>query len=524
MAKQAPSVARLATILGFALSCFGILLFLWVAFGGPTPLKARGYTFKVPFTEAGLLAAQSDVRISGVSVGSVTKIELGEGEDAGRAVATIEMDGAYAPVPADTRAILRQKTLLGETYVELTPGDRSGPRLPDGGLLPAAQVSPATQLDELFRTFDPRTRAAFKGWMVDGSKALRGRGPDLSAALGLFEPTFRDADRVARVLETQRDAVRRLIRNSGVVFRSLGERQGQLRSLIENADTVFSTTAENDVALRKIFLVLPTFEDESRLTLERLAGLATNANPLVTRLRPAVLDLVPILDDVRALSPRLQRFFTGLRPIAAAAPTAFPALRKFLLQDLPPLLGRLDPFVAQLQPLLQDLGLYKHEIGSFVANAAAATNAVGKSPETSDDPVKYLRTSVPLGPDSVAVYPNRLTWNRSNPYLKPLGYRGLGRGGLLSFETSQCSGGINAVYRLWTELNAGEQANFRISTNQPDDAAAQDLYDRLRKYSVLDIRNTDDLPAPPCSPQGAYRPLGQPGRPATRYQHVFELP
>ena len=72
MQKQAPSFFQMATIVGFALSCFGLLLYLWVTFGGPTPLAARGYVMKVPFTEASLLAKQSDVRISGVSVGKVT--------------------------------------------------------------------------------------------------------------------------------------------------------------------------------------------------------------------------------------------------------------------------------------------------------------------------------------------------------------------------------------------------------------------------------------------------------------------
>ena len=210
MQKQAPSVFQLATIAGFALSCFGILLFLWVTFGGPTPLKAKGYTFKVPFTEAGLLAVQSDVRISGVSVGKVTKIDLGSGEDAGSAVATITLNDKYAPIPASTRAILRQKTLLGETYVELTPGSRDKPKLPDGGHLPAARVSEAVQLDEIFRTFNGKTRVAFKNWMLDASQALGGRGQDLNEAIGLLNPTFTDANKVLRILDTQRLAVRQL--------------------------------------------------------------------------------------------------------------------------------------------------------------------------------------------------------------------------------------------------------------------------------------------------------------------------
>ena len=76
MQKRAPTIWQLGTIVGFALSCFGILLFLWVAFGGPTPLRAKAYIVKIPFTEAAQLANQSDVRISGVSVGKVQCIAL----------------------------------------------------------------------------------------------------------------------------------------------------------------------------------------------------------------------------------------------------------------------------------------------------------------------------------------------------------------------------------------------------------------------------------------------------------------
>jgi phospholipid/cholesterol/gamma-HCH transport system substrate-binding protein len=37
MEKQAPSLGRILVAIGFALSCFGLILFLWVAFGGPSP-------------------------------------------------------------------------------------------------------------------------------------------------------------------------------------------------------------------------------------------------------------------------------------------------------------------------------------------------------------------------------------------------------------------------------------------------------------------------------------------------------
>ncbi len=97
MSKQAPSTGQLLVIAGFALSCFGILLFLWITFGGPTPFKAKSYEIKVPFREATQLAEQSDVRISGVSVGKVQSIELRS--DGEQALATIYIDDQYGPIP-----------------------------------------------------------------------------------------------------------------------------------------------------------------------------------------------------------------------------------------------------------------------------------------------------------------------------------------------------------------------------------------------------------------------------------------
>ena len=69
MNKAAPSFGRIAAMVVFALSCFGLLLFLWLAFGGPIPLKPKGYRFNVSFAEATQLATEADVRISGVPVG-----------------------------------------------------------------------------------------------------------------------------------------------------------------------------------------------------------------------------------------------------------------------------------------------------------------------------------------------------------------------------------------------------------------------------------------------------------------------
>ena len=326
METRPPTPIQLLVAVAFAISCFGLLLFLWLAFGGPTPLKPESYRVTVPFDEATQLAVEADVRISGVSVGRVKSIEL---SDEGLADAELEIDARYAPIPDDSRAILRQKTLLGETYVELTPGSGDASALPEnplpeGGELPRAQVSDAVELDEIFRTFDEPTRAAFQTWQQDVSIALRHRGADLSAAIGNLGPFASDLDRLLRILDSERLATRQFVRDTGEVFEALSERRGQLRGLITNSEAVFSTTAARNEALQDAFVALPTFLDEQRLTLERLERFAVDTDPLVQQLRPAARELSPTLIDLGKLAPELRDFFIGFRQAASAAKPGSP--------------------------------------------------------------------------------------------------------------------------------------------------------------------------------------------------------
>ena len=373
METRAPTIGRILIAVGFAISCFGLALFLWLAFGGAIPLKPESYRFTVPFQEATQLAVESDVRISGVSVGKVKRIDL---NDEGYAEATLELDARYAPIPSDTRAILRQKTLLGETYVELSQGTEESEPLPEDGALPAAQVSDAVQLDEIFRAFDPETRAAFQAWMQGQAAALRGRGVDLSLAIASLDPFARQADRALRLLDSQSEAVSGLVRSGGEVFGALSERPGQLRGLITNANTVFETTARRNEDLATAFEIFPTFLRESRATLARLETFAADSDPVVQALQPTARELAPTVTALGRFSEQLDPFFAGLRGTIDAAPKGSRALRRLLDDDLPPLLERFDPFLAELNPVLEVIRIYRHEVTALFANVAASTNGL----------------------------------------------------------------------------------------------------------------------------------------------------
>jgi virulence factor Mce-like protein len=428
MQKQAPTLGRMLVMVGFALSCFGLLLFLWLTFGGAIPLKPKAYRFDVSFPAATQLAVEADVRISGVPVGKVKTIEADP--RTGRSTATIELKERFAPLPRDARAILRQKTLLGETYVELTPGSKRAGTLPESGRLPVAQVADTVELDEIFRAFDPQTRRAFQTWMQTQAQSLDGRAQDISDILGNLDPFAEDTTKLLRTLDTQENAVQQVVRNTGQVFDAISERRGQLQGLITNSNTVFSTTAERDRELRELFTVFPTFNREAKTTVDRLTRFSRTSEPLVDQLRPAARELSPTFQQLEQLAPDLRALFQDLDPLIDASEKGLPALRRFL-QELRPALGEFDPTLKQLNPFLSYIGNYRDELRSFLSNTTAATMA-------RSDGVHYLRTSNPLNPENAAVYPRRLGSNRTNPYMKPRGYDNLGKGGLLSYETRHC--------------------------------------------------------------------------------------
>ena len=295
MQKQAPSLTRILVAAGFTLSCFGLILFLWIAFGGPVPLKPESYRFTAYFPEATQLAVESDVRIGGVSVGKVKAIEPAPPEQRlqGRdvAAAEIEIKPEYAPISKDARAILRQKTLLGETFVELTSGTEPGEdpgagtakaqvalgdsaeqvagapapeALAEGGSLDVGQTREATQIDEIFNALDDETREAFQRWQASASVAIRDRGLAFNDALGNLAPFITDASDTLEILAGQEDALRGIVRDVGITFEALSERREELTGAIRGSKNTFEGLAAEDEALAETFQILPTFQRETR--------------------------------------------------------------------------------------------------------------------------------------------------------------------------------------------------------------------------------------------------------------------
>ena len=440
MVKDTPSFGKMAAMVGFALSCFGLLLFLWLSFGGSIPLRPEGYRFTAKFPEASTLVEQADVRLAGVNVGKVKTRELDKASS--RTIVELELDEKYSPIPRDTRAILRQKTLLGETYVELTPGDPDAGMLGDGEQLAKTNVNITVELDEIYRIFDEPTRKNFAKWIQEGSVVVSGDyGEDLNDAIGNLAPFATDGAKLLEILDDQEVAVRGTIKNTGRVFNALAAEEGQLRGLIENGNETFDALASRDESLAETFEVFPTFLRESRSTLARLETFSRDTRPLVNQLKGPVDDLGPTVRDLGDLAPDLERLFVDLDPLIDAGNRGLPQGARFLA-GAEPLFESLHVFLPELNPVLSYLGFSKVQVAQFLTVGGAALAGQGTGGYQGGTPrgnEHWLPQIALIDSQSFSRNTSRPSFDRGNAYVAPNAYDRAPAAGVI--ESFSCPGG-----------------------------------------------------------------------------------
>jgi len=440
MNKNPPSPGRIAAMVGFTLSVAALLMFLWVSFGGTLPLRPEGYRFKADFPEAALLVKEADVRMAGVNIGKVKDKELGPGGRTTRV--TIELDHRFAPIGRDAGAVLRQKSLLGETYVEITPGSPGDKKLPDGGTLPDTSVDQSVQLDEVFRVFDPPTRRAFQEWLHEAGIATSGTfARDFNDSLGNAAPFFTGGADLLRPLAEQEVALRRVFRDTGRVFTAVSREDDNLRGLITGGEATFGALASRDQALADTFQIFPTFLRETRATVNRLESFARNTDPLVRDLREPARDLAPTLRDLGDLSPDLETLFNHIHPLVRASRTGVPAATRFL-RGAEPVLEATHVFMPELNPILSYLSFARVQLAQFitVGGAALAGNGEGGY-QGSGGAEHYLPQIAIIDGRSLGRRTSRPPWDRGNSYVAPNAYdRAIPLGAIESFDCRPSGG------------------------------------------------------------------------------------
>jgi phospholipid/cholesterol/gamma-HCH transport system substrate-binding protein len=233
---------NIAFVTAFALLCVGALGFLAVNIGLRYPGET-GYHLSAVFKDASGVVAQDEVRISGVKVGSV--LAVGPSSD-GNTLVAMELKQGYQ-VRGDVRAVIRPKSLLGTTFVELirTPASAS-PYLASGSTIPLARTGQAVQIDDVLNNLDPQTRQAMSDSLQQLGVALTGRSSDVNTSLSTVDQVTADLRPLAQVGDRRQEQLARILVDLDTIMQALADEQDSLGRVVDSGNTVFTGIAQRD--------------------------------------------------------------------------------------------------------------------------------------------------------------------------------------------------------------------------------------------------------------------------------------
>jgi virulence factor Mce-like protein len=358
--RGSASIAANPVLIGAATTLV-VLVAVFLAYNANSGLPfVPSYTLKAQVPNAANLVVGNDVRIGGTRVGAIDSIDakrLKNGRDV--AVLTLKLETAVKPLPVDSQMLIRPRSALGLKYVEITKGTaRKG--FADGATVPLRNATPQqVEIDQVFNTFDARTRAAMQTNLKEFGDAFAGRGQDLNLAIEALNPLLRDLQPVMRNLSDPRTGLERFVSALGRTSAIVAPAAETQAALFRNMDTTFRALADvarpyiqdsitgGPPAMRAAIEGLP----QQRPFLENSTRLFAELRPGVAALRTAAPDLADALDigtpTLRrsiALNKRLIPTFDALQEFAQDP------MVKLGVGDLTTTAQVLEPTLAHITP------------------------------------------------------------------------------------------------------------------------------------------------------------------------------
>jgi len=325
-----------------------ILVGVFFGFAKSIPFKSH-YEIRAAFRSSNNIKKASPVRIAGVQVGKVVKVEP-TGNGAQSAFVTLRINDDGRPIHNDATAKIRPRIFLeGNFFVDLNPGSPSAPRLDDGDTIPASQTSTPVQFDEVLSALRRPTRDNLRltlGGLADAYD--KGFAPAFNATLENQAPAFRFSSIVLEAMLGRRPHdLSGIVRDVGTVSAALDRSPPRLRSFLENFNIFAASLATERDALGRTIEELPRTLAAARPALDSLNDafpsvrlLAVRALPGVRSSGPAIAAARPLVRELRGLVSR-----TELRGLSADLRAATPNLVG-LAKNSVPLLQQFRRFSA----------------------------------------------------------------------------------------------------------------------------------------------------------------------------------
>jgi virulence factor Mce-like protein len=275
-------------------------------------LTPTTYVLKVVAQDAAGLYPGSDVMIAGARAGSVQDISL---TSDGLALITTDLDPTYAPVHQDASVSIRPKSLLGEMYVALEPGQGAA-TLPSGATLPRLQVNRSTDLQQVVSTFDQPTRDKLQTVIVELGGGVTGRGQELNSAIPYGRQDLSDLAAVADTLAQHDQELKAVIQDLNTVLGELAtsDRSQQLSLLIQNTEKLFQNLVQQEAQLKEMLATTNAALSRLKTSLNGTApALNGIANELPVTVDQGNLLLANLGSNTDAVLPNLDTMIQGIQ-------------------------------------------------------------------------------------------------------------------------------------------------------------------------------------------------------------------
>jgi len=305
---------------------------------------SNGGTYRVRaiFDDASFAVQGEQVRVAGAPVGSIAALGVTAGK---QAAVTLEIDDSrFAPFHANATCAIRPQSLIGEMYVDCSPGTAAAPQLnriasgPGKGdyYLPVTHTSSPVDFDIVQDIYQEPVTQRLAIILNEFGTGLAARGSDLNAVIRRADPALGNTDQVLKILASQNHALAKLATDSAAVLTPLAQKRNALADFITQANTTAQASATRATDISKSIQLLPGFLKQLRPLMVDLGTLSDQGTPLANSLGQS--------------AAALGREFQQLTPFAAAARTSLINLGNSAQQSQAPLVATI-PLAKQLNQL-----------------------------------------------------------------------------------------------------------------------------------------------------------------------------
>lgn len=356
--RAGATVARAAGLGALAVATVLVALLL---LGGES-----GYRYNLLFESGGQLVPGNQVLVAGQPIGIVDEITL---TDDAQAEVTISTDD---PLHEGTTASVRVPSLSGvaQRYVSIAPGPNSEPEIEDGGEIASDKTISPVDLDQLFNTFDKRTRSALQDFIQGQATVYTGNTEAARETYKYFAPSLQQTEELLAQLSRDQQVLSEFFVAGSRAFGAIAERRDDLAALTSNGNQALGAIARESAAFDRALVALPEAMRQGNTTF--------------VNLRAALDDIDPLVADLGAVAPDLPGFLRNLRPVARDAVP--------VLSDLQLAIGREGP-ENDLTDALVDLPAVQR----------SADTAVPLTVDALDDSQHIFEFARPYSPDLVAL-------------------------------------------------------------------------------------------------------------------------